>query len=209
MPRPPVQQSPNLCCDGEARHPGIEKNSVATAVPVVIQTVAESVGDGKVRRPEFEKHSTTPESDIAVSFGESGPSWPRANVRSTAVVKSFGEARRPGIARRSAMTEPELAESSDEVGPSWSKANGSAAATAAFKSAGEARPLGIAKESATKKPELAETSGELGLFGPRLVDAMPADLLVRVEPRRLCLRTKSKQNTGLLIHVECIPNTQD
>ena len=65
------------------------------------------------------------ESDIPVSVGEAGPSWPRAkdvdSASATAAIKPAWEARPPGIAEQSATTELELAESSDEAGPSWSK----------------------------------------------------------------------------------------
>ena len=69
------------------------------------------------------KQSTTTESDIVVSSGEAGPSWPRANdmnsAAATVAVKSAGEFRPPGIAKHSATTKPELAESSGEAGSPW------------------------------------------------------------------------------------------
>ena len=56
-----------------------------------------------------ETHATpTTDSDVAVSSGEAGPSWPRANdvdsAAATAAVKSAGEARPRGIA----STEPRM-----------------------------------------------------------------------------------------------------
>ena len=113
------------------------------------------------RPPGIAKQSATTESDIAVSIGVAGTSWPRANhvdsAAVTAAVKSGGKARHPGIAKQCATTKPELAESSGGAGPSWPKASGmnSAAAAAAVKSSGEARPPGIAKYGATKESELA------------------------------------------------------
>ena len=113
-------------------------------------TVAKASGEGQP--PEISKHSTTTESDIAVSYGKAG--WTRA--KSAPML--------PGIAKHSATTKPELAESSGGAGPSWSRADGmnSVAATAAVEAFGEARPPRFVKYSVTSEsePELAESSDE-------------------------------------------------
>ena len=111
--------------DGEARLPGIAKNSATTAVPVVVPTFAESVGDPA----GIAKNSAT-------SKGEAGSSWSRDGGMTSAAVaaadaESAADARLPEIEKQSATTKPELCETSGNVGPLRSRAGGtnSAAAT--------------------------------------------------------------------------------
>ena len=143
----------------EVRPPRIAK--FWTAAEAVDPTGEKSVGEA--RPPKFAMHSATTKPKLAESFGEAGPSWPRANgvdsAAAAAAIKSAGKARPPGIPKQCATTEPKLAESSGGAEPSWSIASGlnCAAGTAAVKSAGEARPSRVVKCSVT-----SECESELG-----------------------------------------------
>ena len=94
--------------DGEARLPGIAKNSATTAVLVVAPTVARSVGDGETRPHGIAKQSAMTDSDVSVSSDKVGLSWSKANgmnsAAGSAAVKSAGEARPHGVAKQSATT---------------------------------------------------------------------------------------------------------
>ena len=83
---------------------------------------------GGARPLVIAKHRTKAESDVAVSFGEAGPSWPRAmstpSVVDTAVAMTAHEGRPPGITKQSATTKPENAESSGKAGSHWSRVCG-------------------------------------------------------------------------------------
>ena len=165
---------------GEARLRWIAEHSLTTAlVPRerVQQRSAEKIGDREetvevakscldTRPVGIAKQRAATESDVAVSVGDAGLSWPREkwtpSASAAAAIKLVGEARPLGITKRGAVTEREVAESSSGVGPSWSRAHGSAAAVADVKSAGKDRPLRIAEQSATTEPELAESSDEVG-----------------------------------------------
>ena len=118
----------------------------------------------KAARPlGIAKHSTTTESEIALSSGVAGSSGPReedtTSASNTTVAKAVGNDRLPETAKRSVSTASEFAVSSGEVGPLRLKANGrnSAGITTVAMPAGEARPPEIAKRSATTKSELAES----------------------------------------------------
>ena len=77
--------------------------------------------------------------------GGSGPSWPRAKGRSsavdTAVARPADKARPPGIAKKSATTESDIAVFSDE-----------------------ARPPGIEKQSVTTDSDIAVSIGQAEKF---------------------------------------------
>ena len=141
--------------DGEARLPGIAKNSATTAFLGVVLTVAKHVADGEARLPGIAKNSAT------TAF---------LGVVLT-VAKSVGdaEARPPEFAKDSAATESKVAVSSGGVGPSWPRAKStpSAGVAAAARCAGEARPPGIAKQSAPTESDIAGSSGEAGPLGPK------------------------------------------
>ena len=128
--------------------PEFPKDSATTANPVVVSSVAESVGDGKVRPPEFAKHNTTTESKVAERSGGAGPTWPRAkstpSAGVTAAARTAGEARPPGIAKQSASLDSDIAGSSDE-----------------------ARPPGIEKQGATTDSDIAVSSDEAGPSRPK------------------------------------------
>ena len=123
---------------------------------------------GEARPLGIAKHSTTTESDIAVHFGEVGPSWPIEKSTPSAVVTAVVNSADAGFAKHSDTTQPEVAETSGEgeAGSSWSRTTctTSATATTATKSVGdgEARPPGIAKSLVTAKSDLAESSGGAG-----------------------------------------------
>ena len=136
---------------GEARPTGIAKHSVTTAlVPrerVQQRTARSSAVDAVGRLAEKSpaswcrkeechdrvRHrsvlwwswaSWDPKgSDIAVSFGEAGPSWPKANGRnSTATTTAFlsaGKARAPEFDKHCTTTESKVAVSLCEAGLSW------------------------------------------------------------------------------------------
>ena len=110
--RPGAKSTPNafdaavaMLAD-DARPPGIAKKSVTTESDI-------AVSSDKARPPGIEKKSATTDSDGAASFGEPGPSWPRANdvdsCAVTAAVKSAGKDRHPGNAKNGATKESELA----------------------------------------------------------------------------------------------------
>ena len=91
--------------------PGIAKKSATTKFDI-------AVSSDKARHPEVAKRTATTKPKLAESFGEAGPSWPRANdvdsAAATAAIKSAGIARPLGIVKQCATTKPELAGSSGE-----------------------------------------------------------------------------------------------
>ena len=145
--------------DGETRPFEFAKDSATIAVPVVVPTVAEPVGDGKARPPEFQKHSTTTESNVAVSSGEAGPSWPRA------------------------------------------KSTPSARVTAAARPAGEARPPGIAKQSATTDSEIAVSARlrAISWFPSRVGGPLPWLLLHFHTHSHLLIRCSHFSSTSFVL----------
>ena len=87
------------------------------------------------------------ESVIAVSSGEAGPSWPRAESTpsgvGTPVTMPADEAPPPAIAKQSTTTESDIVVSSGEAGLSWPRAKSTPSAVDATvtKAAGEAREV--------------------------------------------------------------------
>ena len=82
-------------------------------------TVAVARFDEGARPPGIVKKGATTDSEIAMSSGEDGPSWSRANGRNSATVAvaRFDEgARPPGIVKKGATTDSEIAMSSGEDG---------------------------------------------------------------------------------------------
>ena len=143
--------------ESRKEHSEFAKDSATIAVWVVVPTVAESVGDGEARPPEFEKHSTTTESNVAVSSGEAGPSWPKASGRNRAATASAGKARPPGIAKQSATTKPELVKASDEAGSPWSSTGVTNCAVAA--DAMLLKPPGCAHSATTESASSGSRAG--------------------------------------------------
>ena len=86
----------NLC---DSANNGGEGTYDVLYLPTVVTAAAMPAGEA--RPPGIAKQSATAESDIAVSPGEAGPSWPRAKSTPSAVVTAAampaGEARPPGI----------------------------------------------------------------------------------------------------------------